>query len=92
MAKGREALEFVNGMFALGLHIADQVKDGFQVSDLPALLLKASSDPVVLEGLKGVSEMPGEVAANPIAFTMDLLEASLSFARKVMVIHLAKAA
>ena len=92
MAKGQEALEFVEGVFAIGLHAAAALQDGFQVSDLPAMLMKSSADPVVLAGLKGVQDMPAEVVADPLAFSLDLLEASLSFTRKILKMYLTKKA
>ncbi len=87
MAKGKEAVEALDAVFALALHVMVELKDGFQVKDLAVLLAAAASDPVVLAGLQGVSDVPKEFSEHPAEVAFDLVKSSVAFAEKVVKLY-----
>jgi hypothetical protein len=70
----KESYELAKCLAGIVKVIAEQGKDGFQVTDVAPIvaeLFTAFSG----EGMKGVSEIPAEIKAHPVAFAGSLVAA-----------------
>lgn len=56
----KESKELVEGVMILSALLLRELKDGFQVADLPVILSKIGSDERLKEAVKGLSEVPAE--------------------------------
>lgn len=63
MAHGHELEELVVGVMELTLLLCERLKDGLQPGDdIPAVIAKLQDDAVFTEAVKGVVDIPTEVA------------------------------
>lgn len=62
MAKGQELAELVDGVMELLLLVLEKVKNGSDLGkEVPAIIEKLQKDPVYLEAVEGITDIPTEV-------------------------------
>ncbi len=56
----KESKELISGVMVVAACLIERLKDGFQIEDLPVLLMKLGHDPKVSEALSGIDKIPSE--------------------------------
>lgn len=92
MAKGHELEELVVGVMEVTVLLCERLKDGLQVGeDSAAVVAKLSSDPVFLEAVKGVQDIPAEVGEYGVMDYLNLVGKVVAYVPKIAGVFLKKA-
>ena len=87
MAKGQELVELVDGIMELSLLVADKIKKGQAIGkEVPAILEKLQKDPVYIEAVTGISEVPAEIRSYGMFDYLRLLARMFSYAPRIITI------